>query len=136
MNKFILFCCLVIISLGFSAVVSACGFSENAAETFPPYKADQVPQNVAELWKDYDARQESLDIKVVKEWKEDGVVTRYVTFKVGTFKGAEACVAAYYCFPVGGRKQAAFVWSHGGGQRADRKRGVYFAKPGFATMEI
>ena len=65
MNKFILFCCLVIISLAFATEVSA-------AETFPPYKADEVPQNVAELWKDYDARQESLDIKVVKEWKEDG----------------------------------------------------------------
>jgi len=136
MNKFIQFCCLVIISLGFSAAVSACGFLENAAETFPPYKADQVPQNVAELWKDYDARQESLDIKVVKEWKEDGVVTRYVTFKVGTFKGAEARIAAYYSFPVGDSKHAAFVWSHGGGQRADRKRGIYFAKQGFATIDI
>jgi predicted esterase len=119
----------VIISLAFAAAVSA-------AETFPPYKVNQVPQNVAELWKDYDARQESLDIKVVKEWKEDGVVTRYVTFKVGTFKESDARVAAYYSFPSGGGKHAAFVWSHGGGQRAERKRSVYFAQQGFATIDI
>ena len=129
MNRFIQFCYPVIISLWFAAAVFA-------TETFPPYKADEVPQNVAELWKDYDARQEPLDIKVVKEWKEDGVVTRYVTFKVGTFKGSEARVAAYYSFPIGGSKHAAFVWSHGGGQRAERKRGIYFAKQGFATIDI
>ena len=129
MAKLILFCFPVI----FLCVSSA---SVSAAETFPPYKANQVPQNVVELWKDYDARREPLDIKVVKEWKEDGVVTRYVTFKVGTFKGVEARVAAYYSFPEGDSKHAAFVWSHGGGQRAERKRGVYFAQQGFATIDI
>jgi len=129
MNIFFQICCPVIISLTFATAVLA-------TETFLPYKANQVPQNVVELWKDYDARQESLDIKVVEEWKEDGVVTRYVTFKVGTFKGVEARVAAYYSFPIGGSKHAAFVWSHGGGQRAERKRGIYFAKQGFATIDI
>jgi len=64
-------------------------------------------------------------------------VTRYVTFKVGTFKGADARIAAYYSFPDNEKqKNAAFVWSHGGGQRADRGRGVYFAKQGFATVDI
>ena len=107
-----------------------------AAETFTPYKSGEVPQNVTELWKDYDARKEPLDIKVVKEWKADGVVTRYVTFKIGAFKGADARIAAYYSFPDDGEKNAAFVWSHGGGQRAERGRGVYFAKQGFATVDI
>jgi predicted esterase len=129
MNRFIQFCCLVLISRAFTTAVSS-------AETFPPYKAIQVPQSVSELWKDYDARSEPLDIKVVQEWNEDGVVTRYVTFKVGTFKESDARVAAYYSFPNGGGKHAAFVWSHGGGQRADRKRGIYFAKQGFATIDI
>jgi len=107
-----------------------------ANDTFAPYKAGGVPQNVMDLWKDYDARKEPLDIKVVKEWKADGVVTRYVTFKVGTFKGAESRIAAYYSFPGNGEKNAAFVWSHGGGQRADKNRGIYFAKQGFATVDI
>lgn len=108
-----------------------------AADTFPPYRdAAEVPRNVVDLWKDYDARKESLDIKIIKEWKADEVVTRYVTFKVGTFKGADARIAAYYSFPANGRKNAAFVWSHGGGQRAERNRGIYFAKQGFATVDI
>ncbi|MCB9872735.1 MAG: dienelactone hydrolase family protein [Planctomycetaceae bacterium] len=108
-----------------------------AAETFKPYQnADDVPQNVKDLWKDYDATQEPLNVEVVKQWNTDGVVTRYVTFKVGTFKGSEARIAAYYSFPDNGRRSPAFVWSHGGGQRAERGRGVYFAQQGFATVDI
>ena len=107
-----------------------------AADTFTAYEPDQVPQNVADLWQDYDARKEPLDINVVQEWRSDGVVTQYVTFKVGTFKGADARVAAYYSFPDNGKRNAAFVWSHGGGQRAERGRGIYFAKQGFATLDI
>jgi hypothetical protein len=108
-----------------------------AEETFTPYEnADEVPQNVTDLWKNYDAQIEPLDVQVVEEWKADGVVTRYITFKVGTFKGADARIAAYYSFPDNGEKNAAFVWSHGGGQRAERGRGVYFAKQGFATVDI
>ena len=96
-----------------------------AEETFTPYEnADEVPQNVTDLWKNYDAQIEPLDVQVVEEWKADGVVTRYITFKVGTFKGADARIAAYYSFPDNGEKNAAFVWSHGGGQRAERGRGV------------
>ena len=107
-----------------------------AEETFRPYKVGEVPQNVTDLWKDYDARKEPLDVQVVKEWKADGVVTRYVTFQIGTFKGEDARIAAYYSFPDNGKKNAAFVWSHGGGQRAERGRGIYFAKQGFATVDI
>jgi dienelactone hydrolase len=105
-------------------------------ETFTPYKAGEVPQNVTELWKDYDPRGEDLEVKVFKEWKDDGIVTRYITFKVGTFKGADSRIAAYYSYPDNGQKNPAFVWCHGGGQRAERSRGVYFAKQGFATVDI
>lgn len=108
-----------------------------AGETFTPYpSAKSVPRNVPDLWKDYDPRAEPLDIQVVKEWKEEGVTTRYVTFRVGTFKGSEARIAAYYSFPDNGRKNAAFVWSHGGGQRAERSRGLFFARKGYATVDI
>ncbi|HBV63888.1 MAG TPA: hypothetical protein DEF45_12790 [Rhodopirellula sp.] len=106
-------------------------------ETFQPYKTtDDVPQNAVELWKSYDARAEPLDVRVIKEWKTDGVVTRYVTFRVGTFKESESRIAAYYSFPANNRKNAGFVWSHGGGQRAERNRGRYFATQGFATVDI
>lgn len=124
--------CMLALWVGVAALVS----TTQAAETFTPYAAGAVPQNVTDLWKDYDARKEPLEVKVVKEWKSDGVVTRYVTFKVGTFKAADARVAGYYSFPDNGEKNAAFVWSHGGGQRAEKGRGIYFAKQGFATIDI
>jgi len=121
----------------FLGLLSAALLSTAEAEdTFRPYKVGDVPQNVVDLWKDYDARQEPLDIQVVKEWKTDGVVTRYVIFTVGTFKGTAARLAAYYSFPDHGQPSAAFVWSHGGGQRAMRGRGHYFARQGFATVDI
>jgi len=106
------------------------------ANTFTPYKAGEVPQSVTGLWKDYDPRKEDLEVKVIKEWKDGGVVSRYVTFKVGTFRGTDARIAAYYSFPDNGKKNPAFVWSHGGGQRADRQRGLYFARQGFAVLDI
>jgi len=121
------------------ALAVCLGLSLNALakETFVPFKtAEEVPQTVTDLWKDYDPRAEDLDVKVIKEWKAEGVVTRYITFKVGTFKGADSRIAAYYSFPDNGRKNPAFVWCHGGGQRADRTRGLYFAKQGFATVDI
>ena len=118
-------------------ILNLVAFSLAAGETFTPYKeASEVPQTVTDLWKDYDARKEALDGRVIKEWKADGITTRYITFKVGNFKGAESRIAAYYSFPDNGKKNAAFVWSHGGGQRAERGRGIYFAKQGFATVDI
>lgn len=107
-----------------------------ADDTFRPYSSDNVAKDMQTLWKDYDPSKEKLESKVVREWKADGVVTRYVTFTVGTFKGTKARIAAYYSFPAGTRNNAAFVWSHGGGQRAERGRGVYFAKQGYATVDI
>ena len=125
------------IKLCLLAILQLFALSLHAAETFAPYQStEDVPQNVTDLWKGYDATKEPLDVEVVHEWKTDGVVTRYVTFKVGTFKGSDARIAAYYSFPDNGQKNAAFVWSHGGGQRAERGRGVYFAKQGFATVDI
>ncbi len=125
--------CIAVFWLGMAVVT----LSIQAAETFTKYEPGNVPQNVVDLWKNFDARKEPLDVTVVKEWKADGVVTRYVTFKVGSFKGADARIAAYYSFPDNKKqKNAAFVWSHGGGQRAERGRGIYFAKQGFATVDI
>ena len=108
-----------------------------AEETFSPYKTSkEVPQNVEDLWNDYDPRKESLEIKVIKEWQTPEVITRYLTFKVGTFKEADSRIAAYYSFPKNSKTHPAFVWSHGGGQRAEKNRGIYFAKQGFATLDI
>jgi hypothetical protein len=124
-------------SMRLALILNLIGLSLHAGETFTPYRATgEVPRTVVDLWKDYDARKEPLDEQIVKEWKTPGVVTRYVTFKVGTFKGADSRIAAYYSFPDNGQRNAAFVWSHGGGQRAQRSRGEYFARQGFATVDI
>ena len=77
-----------------------------------------------------------LKSKFTSNGNKDGVTSRLITFKVGTFKGVDARISAYYCFPENGKKNPAFVWSHGGGQCADRNRGHYFATQGFATVDI
>lgn len=106
-------------------------------ESLAPYThVSEVPQTAVDLWKDYDPRKEDLEVAIHQEWKQDGVVSRLISFKVGTFKGSDSRIAAYYCFPENGNKNPAFVWCHGGGQRAHRSRGHYFATQGFATVDI
>ena len=118
-------------------VLNLVSLTTEAQDTFTPYSTPaEVPQSATDLWQDYDARKEPLNVQIIKEWKTEGVVTQYLTFTVGTFKGTEARIAAYYSYPDNGKRNAAFVWSHGGGQRAERGRGVYFAKQGFATVDI
>lgn len=107
------------------------------ADTFTPFTAgDAVPRNAVDLWNAFDPTKEALDVEVVKQWEEDGVVVRYVRFTVGTFKGEPSRIAAYYTFPKGMKKGPAFVWCHGGGQRAEKERGLYFAKRGYAVVDI
>lgn len=128
---------MLILKLAVLLILNLFALSLHGGETFTPYEdARDVPRNVTDLWAGYDATRETLDIQVIQEWEADGVITRYATFKVGTFKGTDARIAAYYSFPNNGQRNAAFVWSHGGGQRAERGRGVYFAKQGFATVDI
>ena len=74
-------------------------------DSLTPYThASEVPQTAVDLWKDYDPCKEDLEVKTHKEWKQDGVVSRLISFKVGTFKGCDARIAAYYCFPENGKK--------------------------------
>ena len=118
------------------AVLLCCGVTR-AADTLIEYQSPKdLPNTAVELWQGYDAEAEPLEIEVVREWNEQGVTSRYVIFTVGTFKGQVARLAAYYCFPNSPGRHPAFVWSHGGGQRAERPRGVYFAKQGYATVDI
>jgi hypothetical protein len=123
-------CCVV-------SMMALTGAAEAQEDSLIPYThISEVPQTAIDLWKDYDPRKEDLDVKIHQEWKKDGVVSRLISFKVGTFKGCDSRIAAYYCFPDNGKKNPAFVWSHGGGQKAERSRGHYFATQGFATVDI
>lgn len=67
-----------------SASLLATPFTATAQEdSLAPYtQASEVPQTALELWKDYDPRAEDLEVKVHHEWKEDGVVSRLISFKV------------------------------------------------------
>jgi dienelactone hydrolase len=96
----------------------------------------QVPRTVEELWADFDPRSEPLDAQVVREWQKDGIVFRYVTYRVGTFKSVKARMAAFYGFPRGGRKMPGLLHLHGGGQRAFLDEVRFYAQRGYACLSI
>ena len=110
--------------------------SAASAETLPPLQDGMVPQTHAELWADFDSRAEPLDVEVLHEWEEDGVVLQVLRYRVGIFKGEKAIVAAVYGYPKGGKKLPGLVNIHGGGQYADYKACLANAKRGYATITI
>jgi len=107
-----------------------------AADSLPPVKDSQTPSNLAELWSNYDPRQEPLANEVVKEWEQDGVVCRVIRYQVGIFKDAPAKVAAFYAFPKGGKKLPAILELHGGGQSANLESMLRFAQRGYAGLSL
>ena len=88
-------------------------FSVQAADSLLPLK--KVPQNVQELWEGYDPRTESLRTEVVREWKDDGLIVRYVRDFIGSFKGKPAWMAAFYAFPNGAKDLPGVLHMHGEG---------------------
>jgi dienelactone hydrolase len=95
-----------------------------------------TPSTVQALWSDFDPRSEPLDIKVVREWEKDGIIFRYVTYHIGTFKGVEARMAAFYGFPKGSKNVPGLLHLHGGGQRAFLHEVEFYAKKGYACLSI
>ncbi len=100
--------------------------------------AANVPQTLDELWAGFAEldKDTPLDIDVLKEWENDGVVCRVVRYQVGVFKGAPSRVAAFYAFPKGGTKLPALVELHGGGQSASLGNVVTYAKRGYACLSL
>ena len=47
------------------------------AETLPPLSEGMPASSVTALWKDYDSSRDPLDVQVVREWVEDGVVCQF-----------------------------------------------------------
>ena len=106
------------------------------ADTFPPLKDAKVPQNVDDLWGNYDPRKEPLDIEMLKEWEDDGIVCRIVRYRVGIFKGAKAMMGAVYAFPKGAKNLPGLVQVHGGGQSANLAAAVTNARRGYACISL
>ncbi len=97
-----------------------------------------IPQNVQELWANYEALDKStpLEVEVLKEWEQDAIVCRIVRYQVGIFKGSPSRVAAFYAFPKGATNLPALVQLHGGGQSASLNSVVTYAKRGYASVSL
>ena len=102
----------------------------------PLLAEEKIPTTVKDLWADVDPTAEALNIKVIREWQEEGLVFRYVTYHVGIFKGKPARVAAFYAFPRGRRDLPGLVHLHGGGQRAFLHEVKYYASRGYACLSV
>ncbi len=96
----------------------------------------QPPQTVQQIADGFDPRQAPLDAQVVREWTKEGIVYRYVTYHVGTFKGKPARMAGYFAFPEGAKQLPALLHLHGGGQRAFLHEVEFYAKRGYACLSI
>ena len=55
--------------------MSICGLL-HAEDSLPALQNGFVPSTVAELWAGYDPRKEPLDVEVIKEWEEEGLLLR------------------------------------------------------------
>jgi hypothetical protein len=107
-------------------------FPSSSAAADPP----AAPRTVEALWSDFDPRSEPLDARVVRQWEEGGVVFGYVTYRIGTLKGAKARMAAFYGFPKGCGKVPGLLHLHGGGQRAFLHEVEFYARQGYACLSI
>lgn len=114
--------------LAFLAVVF--GLASNVDAT------DDVPETVTALWSGFDSRKDPLDSKIVREWEKDGIVFRYVTFHIGTFKGKPARMAAFFGFPKDAEELPGLLHLHGGGQRAFLHEVEFYARRGYACLSI
>jgi len=106
------------------------------AETLPPLKDGKAPETFEELWSGFDPRKEPLDVEVLHEWEQDGVVMKVLRYRVGIFNGKKAMMAAVYGYPKGAKNIPALVQIHGGGGAGTEGPVLANAKEGYATISI
>ena len=68
-------------------------------ETLPPLKGTVAPKNLRETWAGFDPQAEPLEVEILKEWEEDGIVLKVLRYRIGVFKGKKAMMAAVYGYP-------------------------------------
>jgi Dienelactone hydrolase family len=112
------------------------GANVSGKDTLPALNDGKAPQTVEEMWAGFDPRSEPLDVEILKEWEDDGVVLKVLRYRIGIFKGQKAMMAAVYGYPKGGSKLPGLVQIHGGGQYADYLSPLTNAKRGYATISI
>ena len=59
----------IVLTLGLTGCVTASG-----QQTLPPLVDGHAPGSFDELWAGFDARAEPLEVEVLREWEEDGVL--------------------------------------------------------------
>ncbi|MDP0490900.1 MAG: alginate lyase family protein [Verrucomicrobiota bacterium JB023] len=106
------------------------------AETLVPILEGSGPDTFAEVWEGFDPQAEPLDVEVLKEWEEDGVVMQVVRYRIGVFKGEKAMMAGIYGYPKNRGKVPGLVQIHGGGQYADYRAVLSNGRRGYATLSI
>lgn len=94
------------------------------------------PQSFEKMWTGFDPQAEPLDIEILKEWEEDGVVLKVLRYRIGVFKGQKAMMAAVYGYPKAGTSLPGLVQIHGGGQYAHYNACLTNAKRSYATISI
>ena len=110
--------------------------SARSEETISPLKDGNAPQTLEQLWAGFDPRKEPLDVEVLHEWEQDGVVLKVIRYRVGVFKGKKAMMVAIYGYPKGGSNLPGLVQIHGGGGSGTEEPVLANAKEGYATISI
>ena len=105
-------------------------------ETLPPLKGTVAPKSLEETWKGFDPQAEPLDVEILKEWEENGVVLKVLRYRIGVFKGKKAMMAAVYGYPKGAKDLPGLVQIHGGGQYADYRAPLTNAHREYASISI
>ena len=117
-----------------------------AQETLPTIEDGKAPTSFEEAWAGFDPQAEPLDVEVLKEWEQDGIVLKVLRYRIGIFKGQKAMMAAVYGYPrAASRRSGAkaerqklpgLLQIHGGGQYAHWHACLTNAKRGYATISI
>ena len=106
------------------------------AETLKPIDPQYPPQDYDTLWQEFDPLSEPIDVEVLKEWEQDGVVLRVIRYHIGVFKGKRSSMAGIYGYPKGQTNLPGLLQVHGGGQYAHSNAVLTNAKRGYATLSI
>ena len=105
-------------------------------DTLPVLKDRKAPQSHEGMWAGFNPLAEPLDIEILKEWEEDGIVLKVLRYRIGVFKGKKAMMAAVFGYPKGAKDLPGLVQIHGGGQYADYRAPLTNAKRGYASISI
>jgi hypothetical protein len=76
-----------------------------------------IPKTVRALYDGFDPDKEPLQVKVLKELEQDGVIIQMLAFTIGKFKGVKSRISGFYGYPNKTKgKIPALIQLHGGGR--------------------